>query len=189
MRKYIFLSLLFIIVVSISGCASNNGMSLYSFTEAELKSALQRELPKLSKQFKVLGMSVKYGVNDLNVDIGPEQRDVIALSFDSTAELNALIARYPIQMAIKVEGQPYYDSEKKAVFVRDVKLINSSIDAAGYKGSITAIDGQVLDIINGFLAVNPVYKLDTKNSNIALLTKLPIDMRVNEGAISLVPKI
>jgi hypothetical protein len=46
-----------------------------------------------------------------------------------------------------------------------------------------------MNIINSYLAVNPVYKLDLNDPKIALLSKLPLDMQVIEGAIKLVPRL
>ena len=35
-----------------------------------------------------------------------------------------------------------------------------------------------MKVINGFLAVNPVYKLNMNDPKVALLSKLPLDMKV-----------
>jgi len=45
-----------------------------------------------------------------------------------------------------------------------------------------------MQVINTFLAVNPVYKLDTSIPKVALLSKLPLTMKVVEGAIKLIPR-
>jgi len=46
-----------------------------------------------------------------------------------------------------------------------------------------------MDIINRFLAVNPVYELNMNDPKMALLSKLPLDMKVVAGAIKLVPRL
>ena len=66
-----------------------------------------------------------------------------------------------------MEGTPYYDSEKKAIFVHSLSLLDSTVDAAGYKGNLAPLSKEVMQLINGYLVSNPVYKLDTTNKLLA----------------------
>jgi len=59
----------------------------------------------------------------------------------------------------------------------------------GFKGNLGALDSQAMDVINAFLAVNPVYTLNMDDPKMMLLSKLPLDMKVVEGAIKLVPRL
>ena len=77
----------------------------------------------------------------------------------------------------------------KAVFLRNVKLLDSSIDAGGFKGNLEVLDNEAMDVMNAFLAVNPVYKLNMNDPKMALLSNLPLDLKVVEGAIKLVPRL
>ena len=90
-------------------------------------------------------------------------------------------------LKLQIEGSPFYDSEKKAVFLRNVKLLDTYVDTAGFKGNLSLLDDQAMQVINGFLAVNPIYKLNTSDPKIALLSKLPLDLQVAQGEIRLVP--
>jgi hypothetical protein len=184
MRIFLALSILLL-----GACATNQGISLYTVDENELSSKLKQQLPKLNREVRVMGFTMEFGVNDLGVDIGPEKRDVIVLDFDAAAKLNAIVTTYSLSIGIQVEGTPYYDSAQKAVFVKDVKLLDSNIEAPGYSGSLSVIDGQVLKIINDFLAVNPVYKLDMNNSRVKWMANLPVNMQIADGAIRLVPQL
>jgi hypothetical protein len=114
---------------------------------------------------------------------------VVALSVDSTAEINVFTLRYPVSLKLQLEGAPFYDSEKKAVFMRNIKLLDSSIDAADFKGNLGLLDDKAMTIINAFLASTPVYKLNMNDPKIALLSKLPLDIKVVEGAITLIPRL
>ena len=69
------------------------------------------------------------------------------------------------------------------------KMLVWSVDAGGFKGNLGALDEQAMDIINRFLAVNPVYELNMNDPKMALLSKLPLDMKVVAGAIKLVPRL
>lgn len=173
----------------LSACNTTNGVSVYSFTNSEIESVLNQQLPKLSEQVKLMGLPVQFDVNDLSVNVGPDNRDVVVLGADSSAIINAFAIKYPVRLKLQIEGAPFYDSEKKAVFLRNVKLLDSSIDAGGFKGNLGVLDDEAMKVINGFLAVNPVYTLNLNDPKVALLSKLPLDMKVEQGAIKLVPSI
>ncbi|MBQ4799373.1 DUF1439 domain-containing protein [Pseudoalteromonas sp. MMG006] len=173
----------------LTACNTTQGVSVYSFTNSEVETVLGKQLPKLSEKVSLMGLPVQFDVNDLSVNIGPDNRDVVVLGADSSAEINAFALKYPVRLQLQIEGSPFYDSEKKAVFLRNVKLLDSSVDAGGFKGNLAALDSQAMEVINAFLAVNPVYTLNMDDPKIMLLSKLPLDMKVAEGAIKLVPRL
>lgn len=184
MKLLVFISILFL-----TACNSTQGISVYSFTNSEVESLLNKELPKLSEKVSLMGLPVQFNVNDLSVNIGPQNSDSVILGADSSAEINAFALKYPVRLKLKIQGSPYYDSDKKAVFLRNVKLSDSSVDAGGYKGNLALLDNQAMDVINTFLATNPIYRLNMNDPKIALLSKLPLDLKVVEGAIKLVPQL
>ncbi|MDQ9093530.1 DUF1439 domain-containing protein [Pseudoalteromonas haloplanktis] len=173
----------------LAACNTTNGVSVYSFTSSEIETVLNQQLPKLSEKVSLMGLPVQFNVNDLSVNVGPDNRDVVVLGADSSAVVNAFALKYPVRLKLQIEGAPFYDSEKKAVFLRNVKLLDSTIDAGGFKGNLAVLDDEAMKVINGFLAVNPVYKLNMNDPKVALLSKLPLDMKVEQGAIKLVPSI
>lgn len=181
--------LLILTALLLSACSSTQGLSVFSFSNADLESVLTKQLPELSKNVKLMGLPVKFDVNDLKVDIGPDNRDVVMLGINSSAEINAFAFTYPVGLTLQIEGSPYYDSEKKAIFLRNISLLDSSIDAGGFKGNLNALNNEAMSIINAFLAKNPVYTLDTKDPKLALLSKLPLDLKVLNGAIKIVPRL
>jgi hypothetical protein len=184
MRILFIFTLLFL-----TACNSTQGLSVYSFTNSEVESVLRQQLPKLSEKVSVMGLPVQFNVNDVSVNIGPENREVVVLGADSSAEINAFALKYPVRLKLQIEGSPFYNSEKKAVFLRNIKLLDSRIDAGGFKGNLAALDNEAMDVINAFLAINPVYKLNMNDPKMVLLSKLPLDIKVVQGAIKLVPRL
>lgn len=173
----------------LTACKSTQGVSFYSFSNSEVESALTQQLPKLSKKVTLMGVPVLLNVNNLKVNIGPDNRDVVELGVDSGAEIEVFSFKYPVRLKLQVEGSPFYDSNKKAVFLRNVKLLDSSVDAGGFSGNLGLLNNEAMNVINAFLATNPVYKLDMNNPTTALLSALPLDMKVDMGAIKLVPRL
>ena len=180
--------ILFAITLFHTGCASTNGLAVFSFSNAEVQSLLTKQMPNLTENVNLMGLPVQLNVNDVSVNIGPDNRDVISLGLDTGAEINAFAFKYPVRLTFQIEGSPYYDSEQKAVFLRNLNLLDSSVEAGSYKGNLKPLNNEVMNLLNAFLAVNPVYKLDMNNPKVALLSKVPLDMKVVEGAVQLVPR-
>lgn len=180
--------LLIIGILFLTACSSTQGISVYSFTNAQIEAALDQQLPKLREEISLMGLPLQVEVTNLNVNIGPDNRDVVSLSVDSRAKINGFLLHHSVRLTLQIEGSPFYDSEKKAIFLRNVTLLDSNINAGGFKGNLALLDGKVMQVINTFLVVNPVYKLDTSIPKVALLSKLPLNMKVVEGAIKLIPR-
>ena len=181
--------LLLISTLILTACSSTQGLSVYSLSNSDLETVLDKQLPSLSKELRLMGLPVKFDVNALNVKIGPENRKVLELALDSSAEINAYVFKYPVGLKLTIEAKPFYDSKEKAIFVQDIKLLDSSIDAGGYAGDLRLLDNEVMSIINVFLSSNPVYRLNMNDPKIALLSKLPLNIEVVEGTIKLVPSL
>jgi len=182
-------ALLLTISLLLTACAGTQGMSFYSFSNSDLGSVLNQQLPKLTKKTSAMGLPVEFAVQDVNVNIGPNMRDVIVLGFDASANISAFSLSYPVGLALEIEGSPFYDNKKNAIFLRNVKLLDSQIDAAGFSGNLGVLNAEAMSIINAFLAVNPVYTLNMNDPKMALLGSLPLDLKVSEGAIRLIPSL
>ena len=91
-----------------------------------------------------MGLPVDFEVNLLQVNIGPEKQDVVALGFDSNAKINTLLFEYLVRLYMQLVGSPFYDSYKKAIFLRDIKLLDSSTDTGGFKGNLALLNGQAM---------------------------------------------
>ena len=177
-----------LLTIIISGCATLSQLSTYTVSNAELESVLDSQLGKLQKQSELAGIPLELTVDDMTVDIGPDGRDIVRLGALATASINVFGFKYPAKLSLEMEGAPYYDSEKKAIFVRSLSLLDSTIDAAGYKGNLAPVSKEVMMLINGYLASNPVYTLDTTNNTIRLLSSVPLDLSIQQGKLALKPK-
>lgn len=132
---------------------------------------------------------MKFSVSNIGVEIGPDQRNVIKLDIAAEALVNALVMEYPIGMQLAVEGSPRFDSKEDAIYLEQVNLIDASIDTGGYKVGVNALNQETMAIINQFLKANPVYKLDTSNAKMALLSNIPLDLRITQGRLLLSPSL
>lgn len=181
--------LLLVVTLFLAACASTQNMSVYSFTNSEVEGLLAKQLPKMSDKVSVMGLPLKLDVNDISVNIGPDNSDVVVLGADTSAQIKAFALKYPIRLKLQIQGRPYYDSKEKAVFLKDVKLLDSTLNAGKFKGNLGSLDQQAMEVINSFLSKNPVYRLNTSDPKVMLLSKLPLDMKISQGVIKLVPHL
>lgn len=179
--------ILFGLTIWLAACSQLQQMSSYNVSEAELEQLLRQQVPKLTRQANVAGIPLKMQVQSMQVEIGPDNSDVVRLNTAASAALSLFGLSYPASLQLQVEGVPYYDAAQQAVYLRSVKLLNSSIEASGYRGNLAPVSNELLQLVNGYLANNPVYKLDTTNPTVKLLTAVPLNMAVQNGRISFTP--
>lgn len=176
-----------ILMILLSSCSQMGQMSMYSVSEGQLEQMLSKQVPKLTQQANVAGIPLKMAVDTMAVQIGPDKSDVVRINTAASATLSLFGLTYPASLQLQVEGAPYYDAEQKAVFVRSVKLLSSSIEASGYRGNLTPVTNELLQLVNQFLATNPVYRLDSTDPTVKLLTAMPVNMAVQQGRIVFSP--
>ena len=179
--------LLIILLALTAACSQLQQMSAFNVSEADLEQMLSTQLPKLTRQAEVAGIPLKLAVDNMQVDIGPDNSDLVRINTDASAVLSLFGLSYPANLKLQIEGAPYYDATEKAIFIRSVKLLDSSVEAAGYRGNLAPVSNELLQLVNGYLASNPVYRLDQTNPTIRLLTAVPVNMAVQDGKLAFSP--
>ncbi len=134
--------LLFLTTLFLSACNSTQGVSVYSFTSSEVESVLGKQLPKLSEKVSLMGLPVQFDVNDLSVNIGPDNRDVVVLGADSSAEINAFALKYPVRLKLQIEGSPFYIGRAQFEYWRHTQLIIDVVDGRGGMFSLEGPEGK-----------------------------------------------
>ena len=174
--------------LTIAGCATLSQLSVYTVSNAELEQVLDSQISTLQKKTSLAGIPLFLDVEDMTATIGPDGRDVVQLGAIATARVSAFGLNYPAKASPSLEGTPYYDSEEKAIFVRSLSLLDSTIDAGGFKGNLAPVSGEFMQLINGYLSTNPVYRLDSTNKAVSLLSAVPLQLSVENGQLALRPK-
>ncbi|MGO1461152.1 MAG: DUF1439 domain-containing protein [Marinobacter sp.] len=166
-----------------SGCAS---LSPYSISEGQLESHLQDAVRDYDRNQLKRGSPLSLSLSDADVTLGPDGRDVAVINLKGRVALNALMAKLPVDIALKVEGAPVYDSKEKAIFVRRVKLLESSVDAGFFKGDLGPVTDKVMGVVAQMLETVPVYRLDETSTAQKMFGMLPTDIRVAPGRLEFV---
>ncbi len=170
-------------VTLISGCAS---LSPYSISEGELERHLQSMVSDYDRNQLQNGSPLSLSLSNADVTLGPDGRDVAVIDLQGQVALNALMAKLPVDIFLKVEGAPVYDSKEKAIFIRRLKLLDSRIESPLIKGDLKPVTDTVMRVVAQMLETMPVYRLDETNAGQRILGLVPMDVRVAPGRLEFV---
>lgn len=181
MRNLFVKSLMLLAPLLLTACA---GLSQYSVSESEIEKSLytllEQKAPQLSQGL------VQTRVDNLKLAIGPDNRKVVRLDLQGETAINALVARFPARLDLVIEGRPVYDRQQNAIFLRDLNLLQSKVNAFGYQGDMAAASAGMMQLVRAVLENQPVYRLD--DSRYGWLTKAPIAMDIMPGQLVFSPR-
>ncbi|KAA1171969.1 DUF1439 domain-containing protein [Marinobacter salinexigens] len=173
----------FVAMAMTSGCAS---FSPYSISEGELERHLQDVVSNYDREQLQSGSPLSLSLSDADITLGPDGRDVAVIDVKGQVALNALMAKLPVDIALKVEGAPVYDSKEKAVYIRRLQLLESSIDSPLFKGDLAPVTDNVMRVVAQMLETFPVYRLDETDPTQKMFGLMPVDIRVAPGKLEFV---
>lgn len=176
------------LILLIAGCSTLSQLSAYSVTQGELETLLDNELVSLERRVSILGIPLMLSVDDMSVLVGPEGRDVVQLGSVATTTVNVFGLEYDARINLRLEGQPYYDQDKKAIYLRSLTLLDSTVDAGGFRGNLAPLSHELMTVLNRYLKTNPVYQLDTSSAAVNLVTKVPMTLYVEQEKLVLRPQ-
>src|SRR5690554_4030852 len=175
---------LVLLVLALSGgCAS---LSPYAISEGELERHLKDAVSNYDRNQLKSGSPLSLSLDDADITLGPDGRDVAVIDLKGQVALNALMAKLPVDIALKVEGAPVYDSKEKAVYIRRLQLLESSIDSPFFKGDLAPVTDSVMRVVAQMLETMPVYRLDETNTAQRMFGLVPMDIRVAPGRLEFV---
>lgn len=166
------------VVLTASGCAS---LSPYAISEGEIEGHLKDVVAEFDRKQLQSGSPLSLSLDDADITLGPDGRDVAVIDLRGQVALNALMAKLPVDLALKVEGAPVYDSQEKAVYIRRLQLLESSIDSPFFKGDLAPITDNVMRAVAQMLETMPVYRLDETDFAQRMFGMVPMDVRVAPG--------
>lgn len=176
-------ALIVLALVVTSGCAS---FSPYSISEGELERHLQDVVSDFDREQLRSGSPLSLSLSDADITLGPNGRDVAVIDVKGQIAVNAMLARLPVDIALKVEGSPVYDSTEKAIFIRRLQLLESSVDSPFFKGDLKPVTDNVMRAVAQMLETMPVYRLDETDFAQRMFGAMPVDVRVAPGRLEFV---
>ncbi|MEC9259823.1 MAG: DUF1439 domain-containing protein [Pseudomonadota bacterium] len=181
-------TLVVLILLYCNACSVISSVTSYSVTEQDIEQGLLKQIDQLSEKTLVAGIPVLLSVESLDVIVGPDNRSVVALQADAIASVSVFGLRYPAKVKLGLEGEPYYNQQEKALYVRSLTLTRSEIDAAGFKGNLTPLADRYMGLFNSYLATHPVYQVDSAKGGLAWLSNMPLGLDIRPGKIVFTPR-
>ncbi len=176
-----------LLALILTGCSSIAALSRYTISEEDIQRQLAGSITQLQDKISVSGIPMTLNIDGMQVDIGPDGRDVIQLGTSATASVEVFGIEYPASVRLKLEGKPVYNAEQKAVYVHNLALLDSEIDANGYRGNLAPVSDRLMMLVNGYLARTPVYELDTRKQLLRYLGQLPVELRIEPDQLVFAP--
>lgn len=171
------------------GCAT---LTTYEVSEAELEGYLQTAVKNFDRQQAQSGSPLSLELQEAHIDVGPEDRDVVVLDVKGEAAINAILAKIPVDVTLKIEGAPVYSGKDKAVYIKRLRLIDSQVKSPYLQGNAEKQIKPVADMVMATLAKMledmPVYRLDESDPRQRLLGTMPVDIIVGNGKLRIVPQ-
>ena len=177
-----------VILNVLTACSVISNVASYSVTDREIEQGLMKEIDKLTDKTAVAGVPVILEVSDLLVMVGPDERPVVAIEANAMATVSVFGLNYPATVKLALEGEPYYNRDEKALYVRSLSLTRSEIDAGGFKGNLTLVATQFMAVFNEYLSTHPVYQIDTSRAGLGWLATMPLSLQVVPGKIVFKPE-
>ncbi|MCK7542775.1 DUF1439 domain-containing protein [Marinobacter bryozoorum] len=175
---------LLLAVTLLSGCA---GFSPLSISESTLERHMQDAVSDYDRQQLQAGSPLSFSLDNADITLGPDGRDVAVIDLSGQVALNALMAKLPADITLKVEGAPVYDSQEQAIYIRRLKLLESSVDTPFFSsGELAPITDNIMRVVAQMLETVPVYRLDNTSLGARLMGMSGLNMRVAPGRLEFV---
>lgn len=176
-----------LVLLLLAGCAQ---LVKYPVAQDEIQARLDERLePLRDVELQSALAAFDFSVREADVTLGPEgATDRIQLDVTGEAGVDALMGQQTADVDLRLRGLPDYNSEEGAVYVRDLELVSSHIDAGWLSGEVTGVIDPVVALISDYLARTPVYELDRDSATEQALGHIPADVRVEPGRLVLTPR-
>lgn len=177
------------ILLSIGVVASVASANLLSISEQEINQYLQTRVAEkvpLEDQVGLPGLfQLNYKLHDLNTRIGQTSEKKVEIQGVVDGILIAKGKKYDTQITLNMDTTPYYDPEKGALYLKDVRLLSWKASPEKYQDELQMFLPVLSDGLSSLLNHNPVYTLDETKTKEALVKKFGKAIVVEQGLLRL----
>jgi len=171
----------------LSACQHSNQLALYNLSEVELNQQLQRTLSKLTQDVRLAGIPLQFQVNSLQAVIAPDGQPLLQLSLQTAAQAQLAMLKMPMQLALTLSAEPYFDQQRQAVYLRQFRVIQSELVAGRWHGKLKPLNRELELLLQRLLAEQPVYRLDPQKLSHRALLNMPLALKIMPGELVLSP--
>ncbi|EDP99609.1 DUF1439 domain-containing protein [Shewanella benthica] len=167
------------VLLFLTGCVSQ-----YSITENELEDYLSEEIHFEIKQGNKL-FGIDMHINNIEVKLG-HKADTMAVSATSVIKVRNPLMPFEAELEATFEAKPWYDATNHSVYLRELKLVEIKSSPKDFDKAIQQFSPQLMRFLTQFLETQPVYVLDTNESNQALIAEMTKRIQVQPGKLQLI---
>lgn len=163
----------------LTGCVSQ-----YSITEEELEGYLSDEIHFEVKEGNQL-FGIEMRINNIDVKLG-HKPDTMSVTADSIIKVKNPLVPFKANMKTTFEAEPWYDAQNHSVYLKQLKLISIESDPKNIEKAVKQVAPQMMRFLTNFLETQPVYVLDTSESNQAFIADMTKQIKVELGKLKLI---
>lgn len=171
----------------LSACQHSNQLALYTLTETELNQQLSNTLTRLTQDVRVAGFPLHLKVTSLQAQIAADGQPLIELQLNTEGQAQLALLNMPMQLALKLRAEPYFDQQRQAVYLRQFQVVSSELMAGRWQGRLKPLNREISQILQRLLAEQPVYRLDPQKLSHRALLNIPLALKVLPGKLVLSP--
>lgn len=179
---WVLLSLIFL-----SACQYSNQLALYSLSQTELNQQLSHSLGLLQQNARLAGIPVQLKVNSLQAQIAQDGQPLIQLQLNTEAQAKMALLQVPLQLALTLSAEPYFDQQRQAIYLRQFRVIQSELTAGRWQGKLKPLNRELEQLLQQLLAQQPVYRLDPNKLSHRALLNIPLAINLTPGKLVLSP--
>lgn len=163
--------------------------TLFSISEVEINRYLQTRLEEKIPLKNQIGiphlLELDYQLSGLSTQIGRTEAQRVAISGLISGMLTAKGKAYQAQIHLNLDTLPYYDPEKGAIYLRDIRLLTWSATPDKYQDELHTFLPLLTNSVANILNNTPVYTLDETKMKEALFKKVGKAILVKSGELQL----
>lgn len=179
----------FVLLSSFCVATAQASVNPLSISEAEINQYLQTKLAEKVSLQDTVGIprlfQLDYNLHDLVTRIGQTNEKKVEIQGIVDGILTANGKKHNAQVKLNLDTVPYYDAEKGAVYLKDVRLLNWEATPEKYQSELQMFMPILADGLTKILNEQPVYTLDETKSKEALVKKFGKAIIVEKGALRL----
>lgn len=126
-----------------------------------------------------------YKLHHLTTKIGQTEEKRVEIAGVIDGLLTAKGKKYEAAIQLNMDTVPYYDPEKGAVYLKDVRLLQWSATPEKYQHELQLFLPVLMEGVSGVLNSTPVYTLDENKTKEALIKKFGKAIVVEPGSLRL----
>ena len=176
----------FVVAIGVVAVASAN---LLSISEKEINDYLRTQLAAkipLADSVGIPGlMQLDYQLHDLITQIGQTSEKKVEIQGVVDGLLIARGKKHEAKIKLNLDTIPYFDPEKGAVYLKDVRLLSWEVSPEKYQETVQFFLPMLFDGLTNLLNRSPVYTLDETKTKEMLVKKFGKAIIVEKGMLRL----